>query len=146
MGGVGAETLTVAALKRRDVRAVSTSYHTTAPPKIGGTHCLGHVETWSGDEKYSGLLELSVLGSIAWHIGSGVSTCCTNINELLWSIFTMLHWCIELVLQYWTIRLCLRTIFTNKTQEKGGTFIYQMDRNGILCHIIQAGIWQRHLF
>ena len=110
------------------------------PQKIGDTHCLGHVETWSGDEKSSGLLDLLVMGSIAWHLGIGVSICCTNINELLWSIFTMLHWCIELVLQYWTSRLCLRTLFTNKTQEQDRTFIYQIDWNGILCHIIQAGI------
>ena len=146
MGGAGEEELAVVALQRRDGRYLTTSYHTIAPPKIGGTHRLGHVETRAGGKKSSGFLDLCVLGSIVWHLGSGVSICCTNINELLWSIFTMLHWCIELVLQYWTSRLCLRTIFTNKTQEKGGTFIYQIDRNGILCHIIQARIWQRRLF
>ena len=70
------------------------------PPKIGGTHCLGHVQTRAGDEKSSDLMVLRVLGRIAWHIGSGVSICCTNINVLLWSIFTMLHWRIKLVLQY----------------------------------------------
>ena len=51
------------------------------PQKIGGKHCLGHVETRAGDKKYSGLLGLCVLGRITWHIGSGVSICCTNINE-----------------------------------------------------------------
>ena len=66
------------------------------PQTIGGAHRLGHGETRAGDEKSSGLLDLRVLGIIAWHIGSGVSICCTNINELLWSIFTMLHWRIEL--------------------------------------------------
>ena len=51
------------------------------PWKIGGMYRLGHVETRAGDEKSSGLLDLRVLGSIAWHIGSGVVICCTNINE-----------------------------------------------------------------
>ena len=116
------------------------------PQKIGGTHCLGHVETRASDKKSNSLMDLHVLGSIALHLGSRVSICCTNINESLWSILTILHWCIGLVLQYWTSRLCLRTIFTNKTQEKGGTFIYQIDQNGIICYIIQAEIWQRRLF
>ena len=70
------------------------------PQKINGMHRLGHVENQAGDEKYRSLLDLRVLGSIVWHLGSVVSIYCTNINELLWSIFTMLHWCIELVLQY----------------------------------------------
>ena len=82
------EALAIVALQRQDGRAVATSYHTTASPKIGGTHRLGHVETRAGDQKSSGLLDLRVLGSIAWHLGSGVSIYCTNINELLWSIFT----------------------------------------------------------
>ena len=100
MGRAGAEAPNFVALQLRDGRDVATSYHTTTAPKIDGTHRLGHVETRAGDEKSSGLLDLRVLGSIAWHLGSGVSICCTNINELLCSIFTMLNCCIELELQY----------------------------------------------
>ena len=75
------EALTVVDLRQHNRRDVATSYHTTAALKNGGTHCLGHVETRAGDEKSSGLLDLRVMGSIAWHLGSGVSIFCTNINE-----------------------------------------------------------------
>ena len=51
------------------------------PQKIGRTHRLGHIEARAGDKKSSGFLELRVLGSIAWHLGSGVIICCTNINK-----------------------------------------------------------------
>ena len=64
MGGAGAEALNVVALRRRDGLSIATCYNMTAAPKIGSTHRLGHVGTRAGDEKYSNLLDLRILGII----------------------------------------------------------------------------------